>query len=520
MDHPSVPQLAKNLFPRHRLASLTFLVAAMFPASLFAGDGAPLDQTFRETVRPFIEDFCITCHDKDRKKGDLDLSAYDDSEAVAKDLARWELVREQLEQKTMPPAKSAVQPEQSERRPVIEWIEAVSKREATRHAGDPGSVPARRLSNAEYDHTIRDLTGVDLRPTREFPIDPANRAGFDNSAESLSMSPALLKKYLEAARSVADHLVLAPTGLEFAAHPVIADPDRDKYCTRKIIEFYKRQATDYADYFLAAWRFQHRKDVGRPTATLADFAAEAGISPRYLATVWSVLNEPSRPLGPIAAIKSMWRELPPPLAGSDGKNAPRAQCEQMRDFVVELRRRLTPKVKNLTAPGIPVGSQPLLLWKNREFVANRRRYAGGLERLVADPLKKGTSSARSLAVPVNKSDVSSYEPDYARFCSVFPDAFLVSERGRVYLDEKEDKANVGRLLSAGFHNMMGYFRDDQPLSELILDEAGQRELDRALARVRLRHGIAAETALGFHLVRACRGAFHDDAGVQFRPRRG
>ena len=64
-----------------------------------------------------------------------------------------------------------------------------------------GIVLARRLSNAEYDYTIRDLTGVDIRPTREFPVDPANEAGFDNSAESLAMSPALVKKYLEAARS-------------------------------------------------------------------------------------------------------------------------------------------------------------------------------------------------------------------------------------------------------------------------------------------------------------------------------
>src|SRR5439155_22621155 len=36
----------------------------------------------------------------------------------------------------------------------------------------------------------------------------------------------------------------------------------------------------------------------------------------------------------------------------------------------------------------------------------------------------------------------------------------------------------GRLLSAGFHSMTGYFRDDGPLYELILDRDGQRELDR------------------------------------------
>src|SRR5262245_35099721 len=35
----------------------------------------------------------------------------------------------------------------------------------------------------------------------------------------------------------------------------------------------------------------------------------------------------------------------------------------------------------------------------------------------------------------------------------------------------------GRFLGAGFHNVMGYFRDDTPLVELILDENGRKELD-------------------------------------------
>ena len=34
-----------------------------------------------------------------------------------------------------------------------------------------------------------------------------------------------------------------------------------------------------------------------------------------------------------------------------------------------------------------------------------------------------------------------------------------------------------RLLSAGFHSQMGYFRDDRPLYELVLDADAQRQLD-------------------------------------------
>ena len=47
-------------------------------------------------------------------------------------------------------------------------------------------------------------------------------------------------------------------------------------------------------------------------------------------------------------------------------------------------------------------------------------------------------------------------------------------RGRNYFRTGEDE---GRYLSAGFHNVMGYFRDDQPLYELLLDEKQQTTLD-------------------------------------------
>ena len=126
----------------------------------------------------------------------------------------------------MPP-KQAPQPPAEARRQVVEWIQAVRAEEIRKHAGDPGPVLNRRLSNAEYNYTIRDLTGVDLRPAREFPVDPANQAGFDNSGESLTISPGLMAKYLEAARQMADHMVLKPDGFAFAPYPMLVETDRE-----------------------------------------------------------------------------------------------------------------------------------------------------------------------------------------------------------------------------------------------------------------------------------------------------
>ena len=52
---------------------------------------------------------------------------------------------------------------------------------------------------------------------------------------------------------------------------------------------------------------------------------------------------------------------------------------------------------------------------------------------------------------------------------------MSQERGKFFPD---NSADAGRLLSAGYHSVMGYWRDDNPLVELILDEKGKKELDK------------------------------------------
>lgn len=433
-----------------------------------------LERQFRETVLPFVQEHCAKCHGKEKPKGDVDLGIYPTTESVAKNHRQWAAVLEQLKDGSMPPEK-AKQPTAAARKQIIEWITAFRNHEAERNAGDPGSVLPRRLNNAEYDNTIRDLCGVDIRPTREFPVDPANEAGFDNSAESLTMSPALLKKYLKAGRFVADHLVMKPDGIAFAPHPVVTDTDRDKYCVNRIIAFYKRQRTDYADFFLAAWKYKHRVALGKPTASLTDIATEAGISAKYLATVWGTLTEAPEEAGPVAALQLLWKELPAPDAKTS--DTPRAECEKMRDFVVALRAKLVPDVKNLSSPPVHNGSQCFVLWKNRQFVANRMHYRGGALQLKDSGLPADSAAAKAIAIPAEKAAAEKYEATFERFCRTFPDAFFISERARVYLDPKGEKNLTGRLLSAGFHSMTGYFRDDEPLRELMLDADGQRELD-------------------------------------------
>ena len=130
-------------------------------------------------------------------------------------LATWRKVAEILDKGEMPPPE-ARQPKPDDRRALRGWVGRYLDFEAHANAGDPGRVVLRRLSNVEYANTIRDLTGVDLDPAREFPQDGAAGEGFTNTGDALVMSPALLTKYLDAAKGIAAHAVLLPDGFRFS----------------------------------------------------------------------------------------------------------------------------------------------------------------------------------------------------------------------------------------------------------------------------------------------------------------
>ncbi len=147
------------------------------------------------------------------------------------------------------------------------------------------------MSNTEYDASIRDLTGVDVRPTKDFPADPAGGEGFDNTGEALSTSPSLVTKYLAAAQQVADHLVLKPDGISFAPFPVTSYNERKKLTELAIVDFYENHNVDVDAYLEAAWRQRYGEKVGIGKDGHSRF------SEKYLALVSKTLTEASSQAG-------------------------------------------------------------------------------------------------------------------------------------------------------------------------------------------------------------------------------
>ena len=177
---------------------------------------------YAREIRPLLKQFCLDCHATETKDGELDLERFATLEDVRLDPPVWQKVAEFLGNGEMPPEGNP-QPTSEQRRQLRAWVDRYLDAEARANAGDPGPVVLRRLNNAEYTDTIRDLTGAPLDPAREFPVDGAAGEGFTNTGASLAMSPSLVEKYLAAGKDVAAHAVLLPDGIVFSPSTTRSD---------------------------------------------------------------------------------------------------------------------------------------------------------------------------------------------------------------------------------------------------------------------------------------------------------
>lgn len=279
-------------------------------AIIVAASSSVLADEYIEQILPFMKTYCIECHAGEEAKGELDLVKFSSNGDVISKFRRWKHVIEFIRHGEMPP-KESPQPSITESNAVVAKIEAILIAEARKQAGDPGVVLPRRLSNSEYNHAIHDLTGVNIEPTKSFPVDPAGGEGFDNTGEALRMSPNLVKKYLTAAQLVADHMVLKPNGIAFAPFPVQSYNERKKLTEQAVIDFYESHAIAPGRYIEASWRYRHRSEPALNT-TIEQWAATSKLSPKYLEIVWSFFNNLDNELPLEQELKSRWDTIPAP----------------------------------------------------------------------------------------------------------------------------------------------------------------------------------------------------------------
>ena len=158
-----------------------------------AADAVRLQQT--------IGRYCVACHNDRLRTAGLTLAGLDLAQVGAQ-AEIWEKVVTKLRTRTMPPV-GRPRPAPATYDALAGWLESEIDRHAAAHP-DPGRTEAfHRLNRAEYANAVRDLLALDVDVAALLPADDIDEYGFDNMADVLTVSPALMERYLAAGRRIA-----------------------------------------------------------------------------------------------------------------------------------------------------------------------------------------------------------------------------------------------------------------------------------------------------------------------------
>jgi len=192
----------------------TLVLAAWCASVASAGE----ERSFDTDVGEFIEDHCVSCHSGRSPKGKLDFARFFDGDAVRAEPGLWRRAARAVLNGDMPPPKRE-RPAKAEARAFLAWLKA----ELPAPEAKPGRVTLRRLNRREYANTVRDLLGVDFPAHTRLPADDVGY-GFDNIGDVLSLPPALLEKYFDAAERIAEQAIVLP---DSGSAPVMRVAGRD-----------------------------------------------------------------------------------------------------------------------------------------------------------------------------------------------------------------------------------------------------------------------------------------------------
>ena len=152
----------------------------------------------RGPSRALLDRYCVTCHNERLQTAGVMFDRVDIDRA---DLHRelFEKVARKLRSGQMPPP-GRPRPEPAAIDAFVTALEAELDR-VGRAAPDPGRVASHRLNRTEYVNAVRDLLDLELDGEALLPSDMAG-FGFDNNADVLAMTPALMDRYITAATKV------------------------------------------------------------------------------------------------------------------------------------------------------------------------------------------------------------------------------------------------------------------------------------------------------------------------------
>ena len=376
-----------SLFLRGNLRSLIATLALTTMMVHPLGGKEASDRSATQPIVPSqalqraIRTSCVDCHTGEQAEARLDLDGLLASR-MSSQLPDWRNVLRVVREGLMPP-KDASDLSLVERDKLVNELRDLVVRVARRHADDPGPTQVRRLTSAELDYCIEDLTGLRLDLGTQFVSDSVGGSGFTNAASGQFMQEAMLERYLEAARAVANHAVIGSGPLAF--YHAAGQTGMELSAIARIQNLYRRYGfrasagegakpfglNRFPQAFEIAWRYRHRDALAAEDSELDQLALQADLNPKFVRHLWKALHREDAAF-PLSEIVASFHRLPDPTVTDNAVSIIEERCRDLFKEVQRWQERLAGEASDeeeasiLTAANVSIPSA-------RAFMVRARR---------------------------------------------------------------------------------------------------------------------------------------------------
>ncbi len=208
------------------LAALVALIVTAASVTGVSQTPAPSAPAAGAPSAALLTQYCVTCHNARAKAGGLTLDPAELGQ-IDRHAETWEKVIRKLQTGMMPPS-GAPRPARAALDTFVASLQTQIDRAASAKpfAGTPA---LHRLNRAEYSNAVRDLLALDVDAASLLPPDDS-AAGFDNIADVLGVSPALIEGYATAAAKISRLAVGDPSiGLDRATYRAAGNLSQDEH---------------------------------------------------------------------------------------------------------------------------------------------------------------------------------------------------------------------------------------------------------------------------------------------------
>ena len=175
--------------------------SVLFATLLSAQQMPPAAQT------ALAKKYCVGCHNDKLKSGGMSLTKFDFAHPEQNSDLSEKIIRKLIAGR-MPPM-GLPRPEDAEMKLFVNSLAANVDHVASTHP-NAGAPDLHRLNRTEYRNSVRDLLGLDVDVNAMLPPDDSSH-GFDNMADALSITPALMDGYIRAAGKISRSAIGDPT---------------------------------------------------------------------------------------------------------------------------------------------------------------------------------------------------------------------------------------------------------------------------------------------------------------------